>query len=667
MPDNVVLFTVSVIVRFSITHNSWYRLTATQQQDCDSPIMTTHFCAMLSPLLCGLSSDSLDRPSYIVVNVTTHPLPSLEFNLAAIGIAKGVPKTKSTNFRKQAMPLLSSPTILLCLVLWTGRVLAFSTKQLPFSLHLPEPLTALKLNDPATESPAPGTRFDEKLLQDLDKCITGTAARRLLERALRDGVAQLDSTEYDTTSRKKRLFGSVAIPTGASDRSISDGDLAIQTKIRNKKYGVFDLIDTNGDRDADRASAAVLGVFLASTLSAIVANENLPGPEIFRFVVVWVLSFTPLSLVGFGIASPERLQALLVLVQRQVFPIFRQRMVQHEAGHFLMAHLLGYPIQGYSTNAVKNAVEFYPLSDPDVGAERGQKLGFDRRTGPTRDDDAIRSASSDEDVAFFSKDGKGSTWLEDRSVFRFSKNYTENPFLKIASQNQPKDSWPYRGFSHAAVDRLAAVSVAGVCAEILAFGNAEGGIADISQLRQIFANADPELSERDIENRIRYSIGFAMTQLRLHLGALDALAEVMDRGGTVPECVLTIESCSNLSGNDGIFGDYDVRRRQKVSYMCFTQRPTERIQRLLQVPGNSCVLFWFTKFKTVKIGMLERIFFGQKNADDEEDRMVQGMGGGYRKEANGFIQLSGDDPIYVALGISMLFLAWASNGGLSLH
>jgi hypothetical protein len=70
----------------------------------------------------------------------------------------------------------------------------------------------------------------------------------------------------------------------------------------------------------------VLGIFLASSLSAIVANENLPGPEIIRFLVVWVLSFTPFALVvGYGIATPDNLQALLV---------YRKRMIQHEAGQF---------------------------------------------------------------------------------------------------------------------------------------------------------------------------------------------------------------------------------------------------------------------------------------------------------------------------------------------
>ena len=191
------------------------------------------------------------------------------------------------------------------------------------------------------------------------------------------------------------------------------------------------------------------------------------------------------------------------------------------------------------------------------------------------------------------------------------------------------------GFDHSTVDKLAAVSVSGVAAEILMFGNAEGGVADFSQLRQFFSAAEPELSERDMENRIRYAIGFTMTQLRLHLGALDALAEVMERDGSVRECIEAIETCSNVSGFDGIMGDYELRRRQK--------------------------------FKQEGFNILEKILLGEKNADTEEDRMVEGKGGGYRKSSGGLIKLSGDDPLYIALGIALLFLAWASNGGLSLH
>jgi hypothetical protein len=462
--------------------------------------------------------------------------------------------------------------------------------------------------------------LDLAYLKQLDQCNSGIVARRILEQAIRN-----DDKAYPS------LYNSMTIPPGASDRGISDGDLAIQTKIRNKKYGIMELIDLKGDRDADRASAGVLGVFLASSLTAIVANENLPGPEIFRFVVVWILSFTPLAMVGYGIATPENLQALLVSIQRKLFPTYRKRMIQHEAGHFLMAHLLGFPIQGYSSNAVKNAVEFYPLNDPNVGLNRAQQLGFDTRQKSLRTEETYPQYPSD--TPFFSKEGRGSEIIKTQSVFRNVKKYSEDPFLKLPSQMEPTQSWPYRGFDHGTVDKLAVVSVAGVCAEILAFGNAEGGVADFSQLRQIFASSEPELSERDMDNRIRFSLGFAMTGLRLHLGALDALAVVMERGGTVSECVAAIEQCSTVSGNDGISGDqdYDVLRRRQ--------------------------------FRSSGVTMWEKFLLREKNADTEETRFVNGRGGGY-KEDKRLLQITGDDPIYLALGISCIFLAWAISGGL---
>lgn len=457
--------------------------------------------------------------------------------------------------------------------------------------------------------------LDLERLQRLESCESGTLARRILEESLGE----------------EALYGSVLIPSGASDRGLSDGDLAIQTKIRNKKYGIFDLIDLNGDRDADRASAGVLGIFLASSFSAIVANENLPGPEILRFCVVWILSFTPLALVGYGIATPEKLQALLVSLQREIFPTYRKRMIQHEASHFLMAHLLGFPIQGYSVNAVKNAVEFYPLNDPNSGSDRADRLGFDRLSRRSTDDASPVPIESN--APYFSKEGRGEEILETQSVFRKSKNYTDNPFLKLPSQMEPTNSWPFRGFDHSTIDKLAAVSVAGVCGEILAFGNAEGGVADFSQLRQIFSSADPELHERDMENRIRFALGFTMTQLRLHLGALDSVAEVMDRGGSVAECVAAIESCPNINGRDSIFGDYDLRRRQN--------------------------------FRSLGVNLLEKILLSEKNADAEETRFIEGKGGGYKKESN-LINITGDDPIYIALGIALVFLAWATSGGISI-
>jgi len=470
-----------------------------------------------------------------------------------------------------------------------------------------------KNDDPQQQQPPNWTA-----LQKLNHCASGTQARRILEQEL--------LASSSSSSNKKRLFASAQIPPGASQRGISDGDLAIQTRLVNKKYQIMELIELTGDRDMDRAAWGVLSVFGSSSVAAIVAQQNLPGPEILRFLVVWLLTFAPLALVGYGIKDAEQLQALLVQTQRFIFPAYRQRMVQHEAGHFLMAHLLGFPIQGYTTNAVRNAVSFYPLSDADKGREFANQLGFDRpaaRTEAEEDLWPLPSTLGGSDLPFFSKEGRGGAVVEQQSVFRNKKNYTE--FLKLPSQNDPTNAWPYRGFDETTIDQLTVVSVAGVCAEILAFGNAEGGVADLSQLRQIFAASQEEMTERERDNRVRYALGYTLSQLRLHLGALDALAEVMDRGGSVAECVLAIETCGNVSGQTGIMGDYELERRKRFQ---------------------------------------EGIGFIEKSMDTVEDRYAEGKGGGDRKQE--FV-LAGDDPLYLALAVSFVFLAWASGGGLSLH
>jgi len=454
-------------------------------------------------------------------------------------------------------------------------------------------------------------------LKGLDSCKSGTQARRFLEKELSD--RQQDS-----------LYQSISIPPGASSKGISDGDLAIQTRLVNKKYNIMDLIELSGNRDADRVSAAVFCIMVGSTTSALVANQNLPGPEILRFIVVWAFSFAPLFFVGYGIKDASKLQTLLVSIQRTIFPAYRKRMLQHEAGHLLMGHLLGWPVAGYRANAVKNAVDFYPLSDVEKGKEYASLLGFDT---PTPSNQEFFQEERPRDVPFFSKEGSGGLLLENQSVFRNAKNYTDNPFLKLPSQNEPTGSWPFRGFDEETIDQLAVVSVAGVCAEILAFGNAEGGVADFNQLRQIFNSAEVELNDRDVENRIRFALGYTISQLRKHLGALDAVAAVMERDGSVAECILAIENCENVSGQDGILGDYELRRREV--------------------------------FRSEAASPIERIILGgDKNADTKDDRWMEGSGGGGRKEE---LRLTGDDPFYAALAVSIGFLLWASNGGLSLH
>jgi hypothetical protein len=455
----------------------------------------------------------------------------------------------------------------------------------------------------------------------LDTCTSTSQAQRILEKIVLQGDDDM-------------LYKSIRIPPGASMKGISDGDLAIQTRLANKKYKITELIEMNGNRDIDRASVSVFTVTIASILSSITLNQILPGPDIIRFTLVWILTFAPLALIGYGIKDSDKLQSTLVNIQRNLFPAYRKRMIQHEAGHFLMGYLLGWPIAGYQANAVKNAVEFYPLSDQSKGQNFAQQLGFDKPSTSKRLNEIESITQVAEDVPFFSSEGRGALFQEERSVFRRENNSTNNlSYSKLPSNFEPSNAWPYRGFDESTLDQLTVISLAGVCSEILAFGNAEGGVADLAQLKQIFNSADNEMTERERENRIRFALGYTISQLRRHLGVLDDLAYVMECGGSVAECVLAIEQCSKRSGQDGILGDYEIRRRES--------------------------------FRAGKMNVIERVFLGNdRNIDTVEDRLLVGKGGGGKKET---IRLTGDDPLYVALALSSAFLAWACNGGLSLH
>ncbi|KAL3776521.1 hypothetical protein ACHAW5_010113 [Stephanodiscus triporus] len=419
----------------------------------------------------------------------------------------------------------------------------------------------------------------------------------------------------------------------------------------------MDLIEKNGDRDIDRASLAVLSVFLFGSSSAILAQQTTQGlPDIVRWLIVFALCFSPLALVGYGLAVPEELTAALVSVQRQLFPSYRKRMIQHEAGHFLLGYLLGWPVKTYQArNAVKNAVEFYPLSDADVGEDRAQQMGFDVRSSGRNDDEKEGSRNRItmvSDGPYYSKDGRGSTDME-RSVLR---------------NDDPTSSWPFRGFDDDTLDKLAIISVAGACAEILAYGNAEGGVADLLQLRRIYGaaasassnnigkngpgesfsddakvrrlrrenkNGKGGMDEREMDTRTRFALGYAMGLLRQHLDVLDALAETMERDGSVADCILAIEECTNVGGY-AVRGDYDKVRRE----------------RLRAEEGGLG-------------GWMERTFLGgSKTIDVQDSGVIEGKGGGDRKRG---LQLTGDEPLCASLAVAAAFFAWASEGGLSLH
>ena len=294
-------------------------------------------------------------------------------------------------------------------------------------------------------------------------------------------------------------------------------------------------------------------------------------------------------------------------------------------------------------------------------------MGFDARRVSAQEDAADEQPIVVEDRPYFSKDGQGGSALQ-RSVFRDEDSADASTFA-LSPEDDPTSTWPFRGFDDETVDKLAVISVAGACAEILAYGNAEGGVADLAQLRRIYGasasakkSSDEEgdaefgsfsddatkrrlrrenevntvgMDEKEMDNRTRFALGYAMGLLRQHLGALDALAEKMEEDGSVVDCIVALESCTNVSGYT-LKGDYDKIRR-------------ERFQAEERGMG----------------GWIEKTFLGgSKTIDVEDSSVIEGKGGGDRKPT---FQLTGDDPIYAAVAVSLAFAAYAFNGGITLH
>jgi hypothetical protein len=60
------------------------------------------------------------------------------------------------------------------------------------------------------------------------------------------------------------------------------------------------------------------------------SNYSVVVPDVVRFASGWVLVFSPMILVGYGLTLTEDLSAALIGVQRRVFPSYRRRMVQQK-------------------------------------------------------------------------------------------------------------------------------------------------------------------------------------------------------------------------------------------------------------------------------------------------------------------------------------------------
>jgi hypothetical protein len=161
----------------------------------------------------------------------------------------------------------------------------------------------------------------------------------------------------------------------------------------------------------------------------------------------------------------------------------RLRVTQHEAGHFLVAHLLEVPISGYTLTAW----------------------------------DAFKQGQN----------GRGGVQFDDRQLL---------------------DQLQQGTISDRLLNRYATIWMAGMAAEILLYGTAEGGDDDLLQLRSILSQLRPTIT--DISARERWALLQAKTFLQSHPEAYKQLVEAMEQRLSVEECTQVIIQSMDSSSHE---------------------------------------------------------------------------------------------------------------------
>ncbi|GJP37302.1 hypothetical protein CLOM_g6133 [Closterium sp. NIES-68] len=157
-------------------------------------------------------------------------------------------------------------------------------------------------------------------------------------------------------------------------------------------------------------------------------------------------------------------------------PTYRKRVALHEAGHFLISYLVGIPPRGFTLSSL-DAYQRYGALNVQAGTT----------------------------------------------------------FLDLDFQKQTR-TWQIKSDM---LDAVSCVALAGVCAEYLQFGIAEGGVADIQQLDFLYRSLG--FTQRKSDDVVRWAVLNVATLLRRHKRLHEELADVMLSGESVGQCIALIE------------------------------------------------------------------------------------------------------------------------------
>lgn len=200
-----------------------------------------------------------------------------------------------------------------------------------------------------------------------------------------------------------------------------------------------------------------------------------------------------------------------------IWPQYTQKVIRHEAGHFLLSYLLGCPVEGCVLSSLA-AMKDYRFGGPFTSVSAG--------------------------TSFF------------------------DPELSEQVNN-------IKPLSRASIDRFTVIVMAGIAAEAINFGGADGGAGDEATLVRFLSQINPRGGGAKtwdgelIRNQARWGATQAVLLLKHYRPVYDALVDALERGGNLGECIYAIEKASRDNAlaplrhpigfikDTGLFGEWE--------------------------------------------------------------------------------------------------------------
>uniref|UniRef100_A0A7S2RM93 Peptidase M41 domain-containing protein n=1 Tax=Eucampia antarctica TaxID=49252 RepID=A0A7S2RM93_9STRA len=238
-----------------------------------------------------------------------------------------------------------------------------------------------------------------------------------------DAVSQVNSLDSlvssgDLSMWKSAQRGPVGTQSPAPLRTFPVSIKTLESrsggKLSGKTLGVEGDVDVSLDDIKDATIAVTLGATALGIASLAFLPQNIGATLCYLFALI------PIVFLGIGSTSPGLIADGIAIFKGTADDEVKKedRVVRHEAGHFLCGYLCGLPVKSYSiTDLGYPCVEFHPTS---AGASSGRELSAEEIASLSV---IALSGSVAEVLSFENAKGGENDFLELQNIFRRSKDF----------------------------------------------------------------------------------------------------------------------------------------------------------------------------------------------------------------------------------------------------